>query len=59
MAGFGHKLPFIWALRKVRLGIRKRAIARIGTAHNEFFVGDVSFAIQKRKKLANGYLVAF
>jgi hypothetical protein len=45
-------------MRKVRLPIRKRTIEPIAAAHNDLFVGYVSFGISKRKKLAGSDFVA-
>jgi hypothetical protein len=44
---------------KVRLLIRKRTIEPIAAAHNDLFVGYVSFGISKRKQLVGADFVAF
>ncbi len=53
MAGFSQKRSLAGASRNVRLLIRKRTIEPITAAHNDHSVGNVCFAISKRKKSAN------
>jgi hypothetical protein len=58
MARFGQERSFTGTIRKVRLQIRKQTIEPITAAHNDHSVGNVSFAIRKRKKLAGSDFVA-
>jgi hypothetical protein len=59
MAGTGQNRPFARTQQKVRLQIRKRTFEPIAAAQNDLFVGNVSFTIRKRKKLAGSDFVAF
>jgi hypothetical protein len=58
MAGFGQKQSFTGTMPNVRFPIRKRTFEPIAAAHNDLFVGYVSFRISKRKKLAGSDFVA-
>ncbi len=52
MAGIGQKQSLAETMPKVRFPIRKRTFEAIAAAHDDLFVGNVGFAIRKRKKLA-------
>ncbi len=58
MAGFGQKQSFTGTMPKVRFLIRKRTIEPIAAAHNDLSLGNVRFAISKRKRLVGADLVA-
>ncbi len=58
MTGFGYKATKRGGASHVRLRRIKRTIEPIAAAHNDRFVGNVSFAIPKRKKMAVSDLVA-
>jgi hypothetical protein len=57
-AGIGQNRSFAGASPNVRLQIRKRTFEPIAAAQNDLFVGNVLFAIPKRKKLGGSDFVA-
>jgi hypothetical protein len=58
-AAIGQKQSLTETMPNVRFPIRKRTFEPIAAAQNDLFVGYVSFAIPKRKKLAGSDFVAF
>ncbi len=48
MSGFGYKATRWGGPSHVRLRLRKRTILLTAAAHNDLFVGNVSFAIRNR-----------
>jgi len=58
MPGFGQERSSTRAIRKVRLQIRNPTLDPIAAAHNDLFMGYVSFAISKLKQLVGANFAA-
>ena len=58
MAGFGQNPSFTGTMPKVRFPIRKQTFEPIAAAQKDLFVGNVGFAMLKRKKVIGSDIVA-